>query len=240
MDEDHAPPYQHQPYDDTQPPEPPPQPDMSRHVDTVSQYTLTVEEASQTFINAGIPRSPRTVIRYCSNKHLDCIKVDTERNEKYLVSPASVSARIEELQQVMASSHVAPRPDVTRHDESYPDMSGNNETRPDMSSNNDYTKKLAQLEGRVGELEHENEELKYKNRDLEITNRVKDNVIKEGKQQLGTARTQLMRFNRAVGELATILRLKAPEHDTSQIIAYIDAPVNEHEQGSDSFGDTSP
>src|SRR5687768_899056 len=176
MDEDNAPAYYNQ-HDDNQPPEPPPQHDLSRHDDTVSQYTLTVEEASQAFKNAGIPRSPRTVIRYCSLKHLDCIKVDTERNEKYLVSASSVSARIEELQQVMAASHVAPRPDITRHDESYPDMSGKDTTRPDMSRNDDHTKQLEQLESRVGELERENEELKYKNRDLEITNRVKDNVI---------------------------------------------------------------
>jgi hypothetical protein len=239
MDVDNAPPYPDQQFAH-QPPEPPPQQDVSRHVDNVSDYSLTVEEASQTFKNAGIPRSPRTVIRYCSNKHLDCIKVDTERNEKYLVSPSSVSARIEELQQVMAASHVAPSPDVTRHDESYPDMSGNNETRPDMSRNDDHAKKLEQLESRVGDLERENEELKYKNRDLEITNRVKDSVLKKAEQQLNGARNQLMRFNRAVGELATILRLKAPEHDTSQIIAYLDDPRSENERGSDGFVDTSP
>jgi hypothetical protein len=237
MDADNAPPYYNQ-YDDHQPPEPPPEQDMSRHGDTMSQYTLTVEEASQAFIHAGISRSPRTVIRYCSLQHLDCIKVDTERNEKYLVSPASVKARIEELQQVMAASHVAPSPDITRHDESRPDMSGYNETRPDMTRNNndEYAK---QLESRVGDLERENEELKYKNRDLEITNRVKDNVIKEGKQQLGAARTHLMRFNRAVGELATILRLKAPEHNTSHIIAYIDATTDEANPKDENFVDGS-
>jgi hypothetical protein len=210
---------------------------MSRRDENVAQYNLSVEETSQIFINAGVPRSPRTVIRYCSLKHLDCIKIDTLRNEKYLVSESSVRARIEELQQVMAASYGAPRPDMTGHVESFPDTSGYNETRPDMSSNDDYTKKLAQLEGRVGELERENEELKYKNRDLEITNRMKDNVIKEGKQQLGSARTQLMRFNRAVGELATILRLKAPEHDTSHIIAYIDAPIDEANPKDENFVD---
>jgi hypothetical protein len=239
MDADNAPPFYNQP-DAHQLPEPPPQHDVSRHDDTVSQYTLTVEEASQTFKNAGIPRSPRTIIRYCSLKHLNCIKVDTERNEKYLVSPPSVSARIEELQQVMAASHVAPRPDITRRVESYPDTSGNDSTRPDMSRNDDQAKQLAQLESRVGELGRENEELKYINRDLEITNRVKDTVLKKAEQQLNGARGQLMRFNRAVGELATILRLKAPEHDTSQIIAYLDEPTSENEQGGDSFGDTSP
>jgi hypothetical protein len=229
-------PYQSQPYAN-QPPEPEPQQDVSRHDNNVSQYTLSVEEASHLFQNAGIPRSPRTVIRYCSLKHLDCIKVDTERNEKYLVSPASVQARIEELQQVMATSHVSQSPDYsTRLNETQPDVSGNNQTIP-QTINGEYTK---QLESRVGELESEIEELQNKNRDLEITNRVKDSVLKEAKQQLGSTRTQLMRFNRAVGELATILRLKAPEHDTSQIIAYIDAPTDQGEQGGDSFGDTTP
>jgi hypothetical protein len=238
MDADHAPPYYNQ-HNDNPPPEPPPQHDMSRHDENVAQFKLSVEEASHIFENAGIPRSPRTVIRYCSLKHLDCIKIDTLRNEKYLVSETSVRARIEELKQVMSLSHDLTRPDMSGHVESYPDTSRHDASSPDMSrnDNNEYAE---QLKSRVGELEHENEELKNKNRDLEITNRVKDNVLKEAKQQIGAARTQLMRFNRAVGELATILRLKAPEHDTSQIIAYIDAPVNEHEQGSDSFGDTSP
>jgi hypothetical protein len=176
MDQDNTPPYQSHPYAN-QPPEPEPQQDVSRHDNNASQYTLSVEEASQLFQNAGIPRSPRTVIRYCSLKHLDCIKVDTERNEKYLVSPASVQARIEELQQVMATSHVAQSPNSTRLNETQPDVSGTNQTIP-QTINGEYTK---QLESRVGELEHENEELKYKNRDLEITNRVKDSVLKESK-----------------------------------------------------------
>jgi hypothetical protein len=238
MDADHAPPYYNQ-HNDNPPPEPPPQQDMSRHDENVAQYKLSVEEASHIFENAGIPRSPRTVIRYCSQKHLDCIKIDTLRNEKYLVSETSVRARIEELKQVMSLSHDSTRPDMSGHVESYPDTSRHDASSPDMSrnENNEYAE---QLKSRVGELERENEELKNKNRDLEITNRVKDNVLKEAKQQIGAARTQLMRFNRAVGELATILRLKAPEHDTSQIIAYIDAPVTENEQGGDSFGDTSP
>jgi hypothetical protein len=218
-----------------QPPKPEPQQDVSRHDNNVSQYTLSVEEASQLFQNAGIPRSPRTVIRYCSNKHLDCIKVDTERNEKYLVSPASVQARIEELQQVLATSHVPQSSDSTRLNETQRDVSGNNQTRP-QTINDDYTK---QLESRVGELERENEELKYQNRDLEITNRVKDTVLTEAKKQLGGARNQLMRFNRAVGELATVLRLKAPEHDTSQIIAYIDTPVDESNPKDENFVDGS-
>jgi hypothetical protein len=104
----------------SEPNEPQPLQDVSRHDENPSQYTLTVEEASKIFISAGIPRSPRTVVRYCSNKHLDCIKVDTERNEKYLVSPSSLDTRIEELKQVISASHVSTRLDVTGHDETHP------------------------------------------------------------------------------------------------------------------------
>jgi hypothetical protein len=48
-----------------------------------------------------------------------------------------------------------------------------------------------------------------------------------------------MKFNRAVGELATILRLKAPEEDTSRIIAYLDAPAQTPDQEHEKFVDAS-
>jgi hypothetical protein len=56
---------------------------------------------------------------------------------------------------------------------------------------------------------------------------------------LAGARNQLMRFNRAVGELATILRLKAPEDDTSRIIAYLDAPAQATDQEHENFVDAT-
>ena len=48
-----------------------------------------------------------------------------------------------------------------------------------------------------------------------------------------------MKFNRAVGELATMLRLKAPEEDTSRIIAYLDAPTQSTDQDRENFVDAS-
>jgi hypothetical protein len=221
----------------SQPQEPQPIQDALRHGENLSQYTLTVEETSQLFINAGIPRSPRTVIRYCSNKHLDCMKIDTLRNEKYLVSPSSLEARIKELKQVIGSSHVQTSLDTSRHDATYPDMSRHDETDPEETKRNDeYT---STLERRVGELEQQNEELTYKNRDLEITNRVKDMAIKKAESEIKESRGRLMRFNRAIGELATMLRLKAPDQDTSQIIAYIDAPIDESAGQPENFVDTN-
>ena len=71
-----------------------PRPDTSR-------YTLTIEEASALFAEAGVPRSPRSITRFCKDGHLECIRVDTEKNFKYLIDRNSVEKRIKELQQAV-------------------------------------------------------------------------------------------------------------------------------------------
>jgi hypothetical protein len=58
--------------------------DVSRPVETqrdMTRYSLTAELASLRFARAGVPRSPRTVMRYCSSGHLDCVKVDMSRHD---------------------------------------------------------------------------------------------------------------------------------------------------------------
>jgi hypothetical protein len=221
------------------PPEPTPQQDEPRQYRDLSLYSLTAEAASELFIQNGVPRSLRTMIRYCKDGTLDCIKVETERNPKYFVAPESVNTRIAELQQIMSYGHNAPRLDTARHDVP------TGETRHDTTSYDaprGENQKIQELTSRVGELAQENEELKRKNRDLEITNIVKDRVIEKNEGLLATAHSELMKFNRAVGQLAERLRLKAPGEDTSQIIAYLDAPAQaadlEHENLVD--GSNSP
>ena len=53
-------------------------------------HTLSAEETSVIFAAAGVPRSVRTVQRNCKNGHLDCITIDTEISEKYLIDQNSV------------------------------------------------------------------------------------------------------------------------------------------------------
>src|SRR3954470_14005995 len=69
-------------------------PDMTR-------YVLTIEEASQLFAEAGVPRAPRTITRFCALGDLDCIRMDTEKNFKYLIDRNSVEKRIEQLKQAL-------------------------------------------------------------------------------------------------------------------------------------------
>ena len=120
-------------------------------------YTLTVDDATRLFADAGTPRSPRTIIRYCAKGHLDCVKTDTQQNERYLISRGSVDRRIEEIRQLA----------VTRHDETRQDTSGHDapvgeppRRRSREDANPEFPERLRKLEVQV--------------RDLEITNRAKD------------------------------------------------------------------
>ena len=77
-----------------------------------NDYTLSIEDAVALYERAGLPRTPRTIQRYCANGHLDCRRVEIPYGEKYLITPASIAkhiAYIEETRQTMAGRD-EPRP----------------------------------------------------------------------------------------------------------------------------------
>src|SRR6185503_11605150 len=64
------------------------------------------------YARAGLPRTPRTIQRYCGNGHLDCRRVEIPYGEKYLIIPASVTkhiAYIEETRQTAAEAEAVSR-----------------------------------------------------------------------------------------------------------------------------------
>ena len=73
-------------------------------------FILTIEEAVERYSRAGLPRTPRTVQRYCANGHLDSRRIETPFGEKYMITPASVAKHIAYIAEV--------RPDATGRDES--------------------------------------------------------------------------------------------------------------------------
>src|SRR6202790_4129035 len=70
--------------------------DKSRPVATTpdSDFILSIDDALVRYARAGLPRTPRSVQRYCAKGHLDCRRVETSFGEKYLISPASVDKHI--------------------------------------------------------------------------------------------------------------------------------------------------
>lgn len=85
--------------------------DMSRQVATSpdSDFTLTIEDALERYSRAGLPRTPRSIQRYCAKGHLDCRRMETAFGEKYLISPASIDKHIAYIEEV--------RPVATGRDE---------------------------------------------------------------------------------------------------------------------------
>lgn len=87
--------------------------DQSRPVATSpdSDFTLTIEDALERYARAGLPRTPRSIQRYCAKGHLDCRRIETQFGEKYLISPASVDKHIAYIEEVrpVATSRDVPR-----------------------------------------------------------------------------------------------------------------------------------
>jgi hypothetical protein len=88
--------------------------DQSRPVATTpdSDFTLTIDEALEQYARAGLPRTPRSLQRYCAKGHLDCRRMETPFGEKYMISPASVAKHIAYIEEVRP---VATGRDGSRH-----------------------------------------------------------------------------------------------------------------------------
>src|SRR5580704_1265277 len=96
--------------------------DLSRHVATSddSDFTLTIDDALERYARAGLPRTPRSIQRYCAKGHLQCRLIETEFGEKYLIAPASVDRHIAYIEEVRIA---ATSPDLSRHDATSRDWS---------------------------------------------------------------------------------------------------------------------
>lgn len=88
-------------------------------------FTLTIEDTLQLYANAGHPRTPRTIQRYCALGHLECRKVTTTLGDKYFVSPQSVTRHIAQIAEMRdigmrATMHDMSRTVATDRDASTP------------------------------------------------------------------------------------------------------------------------
>ncbi|MBV9858878.1 MAG: hypothetical protein JO038_02065 [Alphaproteobacteria bacterium] len=75
-----------------------------------ADYSLSIDDAVALYERAGLPRTPRSVQRYCARGHLDCRLVEVSFGEQYRITPASVAkhiAYVEELRQSMTGRDVS-------------------------------------------------------------------------------------------------------------------------------------
>src|SRR5438309_9443968 len=87
--------------------------DLSRPVATTddSDYSLSIEDALARYEAAGVPRTPRSIQRYCAKGDLDCHRVETPFGVKFLITPTSVDRHIAYINEVrlVATSRDLPR-----------------------------------------------------------------------------------------------------------------------------------
>src|SRR5438270_12594183 len=90
--------------------------DQSRPVATSpdSDFILSIDEALERYERAGLPRTPRSVQRYCAKGHLECRLIETPFGEKYLITADSVDKHIAYIDEVSpATGRGMPRPVAT-------------------------------------------------------------------------------------------------------------------------------
>src|ERR1700693_2034329 len=95
--------------------------DQPRHAAASSdtEYPLSIEDAAALYERAGLPRTLRTIQRYCAKGHLDSHRVETAYGEKYLITPASVLKHIAYIEEVRPATagRDEPRPVATFNDQ---------------------------------------------------------------------------------------------------------------------------
>jgi hypothetical protein len=142
--------------------------DLSRPVATSddSDFTLTIDDAVERYARAGLPRTPRSIQRYCAKGHLQCRLIETEFGEKYLIAPTSVDKHIAYIEEVRLT---ATSPDLSRHAATSRDTSrpvatavvpeeSPDKPRQEAPTGNDQSRPVATAY--VGRLESENEFLR--------------------------------------------------------------------------------
>jgi len=67
---------------------------------SATRYSLSLEDVSRLFEEAGLPRNTRSLQRYCAAGRLDCIKEETVSGLAYFVDPDSVGRAITQLAQL--------------------------------------------------------------------------------------------------------------------------------------------
>jgi len=113
--------------------------DQSRPVATRpdSEFTVTIDEALERYARAGLPRTPRSIQRYCAKGHLECRLIETSFGEKYLISPESIDKHIAYIEEVrpVASGRDQPRHVATTvaSEESHDEPRQEAPTSPDQS-----------------------------------------------------------------------------------------------------------
>ena len=204
-----------------------------------ARHSLTITQASELFAQLSVPRSKRSVQRFCEQGHLNCVRIKGARGDQFFINRESVARYAEELRQIEAvatigveARHDAPQHAVARNSAPEPDTivevpvaePTRQETEPPEASE-------------VKRLKDENLNLRIDNRAKEIAiaqlNRRLDEdrdkflgAMQDMSYKLGAAETRLAQIEAPKQEDDTP-RQSAIDRDTAPVEAVIVPPAPE-------------
>lgn len=186
---------------------------MSGHDRTqpdTSDYILTIDEASELFAEAGVPRNPRSIRRFCHNKELDCISIETPTSSRYLISRSSLEKLIIQKQQALAFRDAHPSAATTGPDRLEPAMSGRDRLEPAVSGHDRTEPDLHPHEP----IDEQNaaviKRLEDENLNLRIDNRAKEQVITLLRDERREIQKQFQEVSYRLGAAETRVAQLAP------------------------------
>ena len=177
-----------------------------------SRHTLTIKQAAHLFADLGVPRSPRSVQRFCELNNIDCIRVKGEKTERYFVNQPSVERYAEELKQLENISRI--EDDTARYDAPQRDMTRNDAPRREAPA----SVEPVISPDREAPAPHERIVILEKEKlQLAIDRAAKEQVIGQMLDERRTWLGQLTEQSRVIGRLEMqVQQLEAPKSDTSR------------------------
>jgi hypothetical protein len=191
-----------------------------------ARHSLTIYQAVELFAQLGVPRSRRSVQRFCEQGHLDCVRIKGARGDQFFINRESVERYAEELRQIdaVASFAAEERHDAPQHAAARNDaLERANSLEPvavapaSAVERDETTTLIEQLRDENGKLRDENLNLRIDNRGKEqainfITAqaREKDQHLHEISYRLGVAETRVAQLE------APKTRDDAPRHSTPE------------------------
>lgn len=179
----------------------------------ISRHTLTIKQTAELFATHGVPRSPRSIQRFCDQENIDCIRVKGDKTERYFVDPVSVERYAQELKQLENISHIGAemkRNDASQHDTSRHDATPDSATVHVAKHTHETANESIELRSRIDVLDKENLQLK-------IDRAAKEQFIGQMLDDRRAWLTQLTEQSREIGRLEMqVQQLAAPSRDMTR------------------------
>jgi hypothetical protein len=218
-------------------------PNLSEELERVEKYTLTVREVARMFEEAGMSRTERSIVKWCTpNPHgMPRLMCQFEQNERrWLITEESVRIVIAEeivkQRELKARNPQAPEQPGTAedHDERTREVTREARTHESASERTTFEDEVttAAKDKRIRELE-------FQLRDEQIVSRAKDIVIEQLEKDRKYLLDQATGWSRQVGVLETkLLQIEGPKqaHEEEKSFVHV-SYIADVPNGSDQHGD---